>query len=77
MNEILIGSAALANIVREGAVAKINQYIEGGRGEGMQLMDDAIMKHLKAGDVTPQEAYMKSFDKSRFEGMYTAAGGAE
>ncbi len=77
VNEILIGSPALANIVREGAVAKINQYIEGGRGEGMQLMDDAIMGHLKEGNVTPQEAYMKAFDKARFESMYAAAGGEE
>ncbi|MHC4390765.1 MAG: type IV pilus twitching motility protein PilT [Planctomycetota bacterium] len=66
-NEILLGSAALANIIREGEVAKINQYIEGGRKRGMQLMDDSIMGHLEAGAVTPKEAYMKALDKHRFE----------
>ncbi len=76
VNEILIGSPGLSNIIREGAVHKIVTYIEGGRGEGMQLMDDAIMARLKAGEVTPQEAYMKAADKSRFEHLYAAAGGA-
>ncbi|GIW70604.1 MAG: twitching motility protein PilT [Planctomycetota bacterium] len=71
-NEILLGSPALANIIREGAVAKINQYIEGGRGEGMQLMDDAIMAHLKAGVISGEEAYMKAIDKSRFEQYWAA-----
>ena len=73
VNEILIGSPALSSIIREGAVAKINQYIEGGRGEGMQLMDDSIMGRLKAGEITPQEAYMKALDKSRFEPLYRRA----
>jgi twitching motility protein PilT len=76
-NEILLGSPALANLVREGAVAKINQYLEGGRGDGMQLMDDAIMKHLKEGLVTPQEAYMKAIDKNRFQHLYEQAGEEE
>jgi twitching motility protein PilT len=73
VNEILIGSPGLSNIIREGAVHKIVTYIEGGRGEGMQLMDDSIMSRLKEGLVTPHEAYMKAFDKSRFE-AYAGAG---
>lgn len=69
-NEVLFGSPALSNIIRAGEVPKINQYLEGGRGEGMRLMDDAISGHLEDGVITPQEAYMKSLDKSRFEGYY-------
>ena len=70
VNEILIGSPALSNIIREGAVHKIVTYIEGGRGEGMQLMDDSIMARLEDGLITPAEAYMKAQDKSRFEALY-------
>jgi twitching motility protein PilT len=73
VNEILLGSPALANMIRAGEVAKINQYIEGGRGEGMQLMDDSIMGHLEAGTVTPQEAFMKALDKGRFEHLLDQA----
>ncbi|HZU95186.1 MAG TPA: type IV pilus twitching motility protein PilT [Planctomycetota bacterium] len=67
VNEVLIGSSALSAIIREGAVHKIVTYIEGNRGEGMQLMDDSITQRLKAGLCTPNEAYMKALDKSRFE----------
>ena len=38
----------------------------GGKGVGMQLMDDAIMKLLNQGLISPHEAYMKSIDKQRF-----------
>ncbi len=67
VNEVLIGSPALSAIIREGAIHKVISYIESGRGEGMQLMDDAILARLKAGDVSPNEAYLKAADKSRFE----------
>ncbi|MBI3725736.1 type IV pilus twitching motility protein PilT [bacterium] len=67
VNEILLGSPALGAMIREGAIHKINTYIEGNRGEGMQLMDDSIMSKLKEGLVSPNEAYMKAIDKSRFE----------
>ena len=77
VNEILLGSPGLSNIIREGAVHKIVTYIEGGRGEGMQLMDDSIMHRLKEGSITPAEAYMAASDKSRFEALYKAAGDDE
>ena len=67
VNEVLISSPALGAIVREGAIHKIISYIESGRGMGMQLMDDSILARLKEGLVSPNEAYMKSSDKSRFE----------
>jgi twitching motility protein PilT len=67
VNEVMIGSPALSAIIREGAIHKITTYIEGNRGEGMQLMDDSIMSRLKDGLCTPNEAYMKALDKSRFE----------
>jgi twitching motility protein PilT len=69
VNEVMIGSSALSAIIREGAIHKISTYIEGNRGEGMQLMDDSILQRLKAGLCTPNEAYMKALDKSRFEGL--------
>ena len=69
VNEILIGSPALSAIVREGAIHKVTNVIEAGRGAGMQLMDDSIMEKLKAGLVSPNEAYMKAADKSRFDSL--------
>jgi len=70
VNEILLGSSGLSNIIREGNIHKIPTYIEAGRGSGMQLMDDSIMSKLKDGLISPNEAYMKAIDKSRFEHLY-------
>jgi twitching motility protein PilT len=67
VNEVLISSPALGAIIRSGAIHKVVSYLESGRGEGMQLMDDSILARLKAGIVSPNEAYMKAADKSRFE----------
>ncbi|MEO0476220.1 MAG: PilT/PilU family type 4a pilus ATPase, partial [Planctomycetota bacterium] len=44
VNEILIGSPALGAVIREGAIHKVVSYIESGRGQGMQLMDDSILQ---------------------------------
>ena len=33
----------------------------------MQFMDDAIWEHLLGGNISPQEAYMKAIDKTRFQ----------
>lgn len=67
VNEILISTSAVSSIIREGKTEKLFDVLVSGRAEGMQIMDDAIMKHLKAGNVSPVEAYMKAIDKVRFE----------
>ena len=65
-NEILLSSSALANSIREGKTTNIRNIIQGGKGQGMQLMDDAIQKFLSEKKITPEEAYKKATDKSRF-----------
>ncbi len=67
VNEILTGSFALSSVIREGSVSKIVSIIEGGRGAGMQLMDDAIMDRLKAGEISGETAYLFASNKPRFE----------
>jgi len=68
-NEILLGSFGLGNIIREGNISKIISLIEAGRGEGMQMMDDAILARLKEKVINPQTAHLYAFQKSRFEGF--------
>lgn len=67
VNEILKVNSAVAAIIREGATQKLQDVITGGKGEGMQFMDDAIWEKLVDGTVSPHEAYMKAIDKSRFK----------
>jgi twitching motility protein PilT len=66
VNEIMIGNNAVAAIIREGATQKLQDVITGGKGEGMQFMDDAIWDKLVDGTVSPHEAFMKAIDKNRF-----------
>lgn len=67
VNEILIASAAVSAIIREGATQKLVDVIVSGKGQGMQIMDDAIWALLEQGIVSPHEAFMKAIDKNRFK----------
>ncbi len=65
-NEILIGSPALANLVREGKISQIPSLIQIGTAEGMQTLDQALMKLVKKKKITMEAAYEKAQDKSLF-----------
>ena len=84
VNEILFATPAVSAIIREGATQKLADVITGGKGLGMQFMDDAIWQKLQQGLVSPEEAYMKAIDKARFKNFLPKelqnranAGGAE
>jgi twitching motility protein PilT len=64
--EILIGTTALANLIREGKTYQIPSLIQTGRREGMQTMDQAILELLRSKQITPQEAYRKAIDKETY-----------
>ncbi len=65
-HEILFGSGALASLIREGKTQQINGYIQTGLSEGMQTMDQALEKLVRAGTVTVEAALEKSIDKEAF-----------
>ena len=64
--EVLLATQGLANSIRDGNTSNIMNIIQGGRNNGMQLMDDEIEKLFKSGQVSGEEAYLKSADKKRF-----------
>ena len=66
VNEILIVNAAASSIIREGATQKLQDVIVGGKGQGMQFMDDAVWAAMQKGLISPMEAYMKAIDNNRF-----------
>jgi len=67
VNEILIASAAVSAIIREGATQKLQYVIVSGKAQGMQFMDEAIWSALQQKIVSPYEAFMKAIDKNRFK----------
>ena len=75
-NEILIGSSALGNLIREDKTGMINSMIQTGTGVGMQSMDQALQNYVKEGRITAAAAYEKAIDKKIFEKMVQAEGTA-
>ena len=69
VNEILLKTPGLPNVIREGNTPMITSLIQGGRTLGMQLMDDALMALVEQNRITPREAYMKATNKAKFEEM--------
>ena len=68
-NEILIGSPALASIIREGKITQISSLIQTGTGVGMQTMDQHLMQLIDEDKITPEAAYEKAIDKNVFINM--------
>ncbi|NOQ40949.1 MAG: PilT/PilU family type 4a pilus ATPase [Desulfuromusa sp.] len=65
--EIMLGNAAVGNLIREGKTFQIPSIIQTAKGEGMQLMDTHLMELLNAEKVTAEEAYRCAVDKRIFE----------
>ena len=74
VNEILFGSPALSNVIREGKTQQIVSLIQGGKSEGMQSLDQALMETVQKGMVDAEEAYLKAQDKKPFEALMKQAG---
>jgi len=64
--EILICTPACANLIRENKTFQIPSVIQTGRKYGMQSLDNTIEELLKKGWISPEEAYLKCIDKSKF-----------
>ena len=72
--EIMVANSAVANLIREGKTFQLKSVMQTGRRLGMQTMNDHLLEHVKAGRVAPEEAYIKSNDKSLLKQAFTANG---
>jgi twitching motility protein PilT len=64
--EILIATHAVRAMIRESKTHQVPSAMLTGKKYGMQTLDDGIMGHLRAGRISPEEAYMKCVDKEKF-----------
>lgn len=64
--EIMVGTPAVGNMIREGKTHQIPSMIQTGKKEGMQMMDQVILDFLMNKVITPEEAYAKAHNKSEF-----------
>lgn len=65
--EVLINNDAVAALIRKGKTFQIPSVLATAGEEGMQSMDQSLMKLLKAGSISPEEAYLKARSKKEFE----------
>jgi len=67
--EILIGTMAIASLIRERKTFQISSQIQTGRKEGMQMLDTHLMQLVKEGVIDPGEALLYAANKEPFRGM--------
>ena len=65
--EIMLGTPAIANLIREGKTFQIPSIIQTAKKDGMQLMDQHLLDLLKTKQVNPEEAHKCAIDKKQFE----------
>jgi twitching motility protein PilT len=69
--EIMLATPAVRNLIRESKTFQIPSVIQTGKKFGMQSLDDAIMDHMLAGRIDPDDAYNKCIDKAKFKQYIT------
>jgi twitching motility protein PilT len=71
-HEILIGSPALAAMIRENKTFQIASLMQGGQAQGMQTMDMALERYVKDGTIAAETALEKANDKETFAKLLKA-----
>jgi twitching motility protein PilT len=69
-HEILVGSTAVASMIRDGKTYQLNSLMQAGRAQGMQTMDMALEVFVRAGTIDLQAALEKVDDKDSFRKLF-------
>ena len=64
--EIMVGTAAIRNLIREDKVAQMYSAIQTGRKDGMQTLDQHLQELVEKGVVARQTARTKAVNKAAF-----------
>jgi twitching motility protein PilT len=65
--EIMVNTPAVANIIRQGTLDKLENTMMGGRKDGMITMDIALKELFNKGVITGRAAYQAAITKKTFE----------
>jgi len=66
-HEIMIGTPAIRNLIRENKIPQMYSAIQTGHGLGMQTLDQNLQELIQKGLITKQDAAMKAANKADFE----------
>ncbi len=64
--EIMVGTPAIRNLIREDKVAQMYSAIQTGQAVGMQTLDQHLQELVKRGMISRQDAATKAADKNLF-----------
>jgi len=62
-HEIMIGTPAIRNLIREAKVAQMYSSIQTGQKYGMKTLDQDLMQLLKSNTISVEEAKLKAVDR--------------
>jgi twitching motility protein PilT len=65
--EVLLTSAAVSNLIREGKTFQLPSIMQTSRKAGMVTLNDALFELVDTDLIEPREAYVRSVDKSGME----------
>ena len=72
--EILLGSSAVSNLIREHKTFQLFSVMQTSRNQGMTTMNDYLVDLVKRKVVDPREAYYKAVNKAEIKGLLQKAG---
>ena len=72
--EILIGTSAVENLIRERKTFQLFSLMQTGKNLGMQTMETHLLQLVKDGLVEPIEAYRKATNKSELKNSFERNG---
>ncbi len=75
-HEIMIGTPAIRNLIRENKIAQMYSSMQTSQGIGMQTLDQCLIEMVRNRLVTQEEARGYAANKDNFTGSIAAAGGA-
>jgi len=65
-HEIMLGSPAIRNLIREGKIAQMYSAIQTGQSHGMQTLDQSLQSLMETGVISKEEARFKAVNKETF-----------
>ena len=65
-HEIMIGTPAIRNLIREGKIAQMYSAIQTGQSSGMQTLDQCLSELLSKGLISKEEARFRAQNKDSF-----------
>src|SRR5947209_4746954 len=72
--EILLSTPAISNLIREGKTFQIPSIIQTSKQLGMLTLNDALLDLVEKKEISPDEAYMRSVEKTGLAASLKAKG---